>query len=909
MSVARGWIAACVVVLAAVSVQTPIPAEAQVTAAKDILLPCGLTVEARERVRDLWRELRAGLRASANNPANYPAVLYDMQLQTDSVLTMAGYCNDSWLLNELASYYLLAQQPSVRAAGKLVQDAQGFWYWPDSSSGTEVILSSSQFLAGVAHMYGTLMKRPRARRTAAMQMLLTQYQPIIKSHLTRWIWQQRSMWTWNQCGIPAGATELQAYTFDDFVRRRRNNCGPEDFATIPIIQAGGACLRYQYSSPLYCNALLEIELFVAQAGADFVSADDSQTEFAKLTADERTRIANYVRSAMALWESRVVPQTVSTSHCGTTTGYLIDPDGMRDHPTYSGSHWTNASPDIPTAWDLSHGRRFVRFLDTMYRNVNLSQPTLAQAQIRQGLANMIACKVWAADDSLLFTSFIDGSNPGITLSGTYYAPWSMSHSYMGGGFAAWASANSLLSSVNASILSALNTDGDNSTCAPPAMPANSSHSLPYCFFTYDAMNFRASLAHPPASQQALHVAGDWNGDGRADLFIHNEQSSGAEAGRSKLFLSSAPGYTLVDYPVAPGYDSALWKNAGAADFNGDGRTDLLIHAESAGHPDNGKTWLYLTQADGSHSDVGYPSTPGWDAAAWETFIADFSGDGIADALLHGNIVGTAQYGQTVLLTFKPDGTHTSRSGSQVPAWVAPWQVRGIGDFNGDGKADVLLHAEQPGHAENGRTTLHLFTDESYLTVPYPVAPGFDAAAYDVKGTGDFDGDGRADLLLNGKAGTAVHGHTVLYLFDEDGSARSVSYPAAPGFSEQLFAVRGIADFDGDGKSDLMIHGEQPGSTDNGKTYLFLFDEQAASYREIAYPTTPGWSAAVFRALPIVDWNGDGRADLIIHGIANSPYSGNTLIYLFNSNGSSSVVTGTAAPGFTSPPWSAYPSTQ
>jgi hypothetical protein len=247
-----------------------------------------------------------------------------------------------------------------------------------------------------------------------------------------------------------GATELQAYPFDDFVRRRRNNCGPEDFAVIPITQAQGACLRHQYSSRLYCNALLEIELFVAQAGADYVSADDSQTEFAKLTADERTRIADYVRSSVALWESRIVPQTISNSRCGTVTGYLVDPDGMKDHPTYSGSHWTSTNPNVATAWDLSHARRFVRFLDTMYRNVSLSQPTIPQAQIRAGLANMLACKVWAADNSLRFANFIDGSNPGITLSGTYYAPWSMSHSYMGGGFAAWARDNAMLSSVNTS---------------------------------------------------------------------------------------------------------------------------------------------------------------------------------------------------------------------------------------------------------------------------------------------------------------------------------------------------------------------------------------------------------------------------------------------------------------------------
>jgi hypothetical protein len=885
---ARNWKLSWLAVIAAIAFQMSAQATAQV-APGNVPLPCGVTVGERERVRELWVELRGGFRASAANPANFPTESYNMQIYTDAVLTMARYCNDSWLLDQLASYYLLA-------VDKLTQHTQGYWFWADTS-GNEVVLESSQFLAGVADLYHTLMSRPRARRSAAMEAFVTQYQPVLKSHLTRWIWQRASMWTWSQCGLPAGTTWLQAYPFEDFVRRRRNNCGPEDYSGgMAIAVAKQNCLRHQFASPRYCNAMLEIELFVAQAGADFVSADDSQAEFPKLTTDERTRIANYVSASMALWESRLVQTTFSNARCGTVSGYLVDPAGMQDHPTYSG--WGTT----PTAWDLSHGRRFVRFLDTMERNIALSNPTISLTETRARLANMVACKIWAADNSMRFSNFIDGSNPGITLSGTYYAPWSMSHSYMGGGFAGWSRSNSLLGSVNGAILQALNGEGDHSTCEPPSLPANGSHTLPYCFFTVDALNFRASLAAPPTSQQPWQVSGDWNGDGRADLFIHNTLSSGLDAGKSRLFLSSATGYTPVNYPTAPGYDSQIWKTAGIADFTGDGRTDLMIHAELAGHPDNGKTFLYRSNSDGSNSVAAYPTTPGWDAAVWESFVADFSGDGIADVLLHGKLPGSAEYGQTILLVFQVGGTYVSRTGSQVPTWAAPWKAQGVADFNGDGRADLLLHAEQAGHAENGRTRLHLFTHASYLSVGYPETPGFDSAVYEVKGTGDFDGDGRADLFVHGKAGTSVSGQTLLYLFDEDGSTRSVNYPATPGFDSDLFVVRGIADFDGDGRSDILIHAEHEGFAENGRAYLFLYNEWATNYRTVAYPTTPGWDAAVFDTLPPLDWNGDGRADLVIHGKAATAYSGQTYIYLFNSDGTYSTLSGPAVPSFVSPPW-------
>jgi hypothetical protein len=261
----------------------------------------------------------------------------------------------------------------------------------------------------------------------------------------------------------------------------------------------------------------------------------------------------------------------------------------------------------------------------------------------------------------------------------------------------------------------------------------------------------------------------------------------------------------------------------------------------------------------------------------------------------------------MLLAFRADGTYTSRSGAQMPTWVAPWKVRGVADFNGDGKADVLLHAEQAGNAADGQTVLHLFTSDSYVTVSSPATPGFSASLYEVKGTGDFNGDGRADLFVHGRSGTAVDGQTLLYLFDADGSAHPpVGSPNMPGFDGQVFAVRGIADFDGDGRSDIMIHREEPGSPEDGKTYLYLFDGDATSYRTVAYPTTPAWNATVFKALPIVDWDGDGRADLIIHGTASGAYSGQTIVYLSEGDGSFSVLSGSAAPSFASPPWTVYP---
>src|SRR5437762_881494 len=68
-----------------------------------------------------------------------------------------------------------------------------------------------------------------------------------------------------------------------------------------------------------------------------------------------------------------------------------------------------------------------------------------------------------------------------------------------------------------------------------------------------------------------------------------------------------------------------------------------------------------------------------------------------------------------------------------------WQVKGIGDFDGDGKADILWRNSSTGenyiYVMNGMT----IASEGYLSTVVD-------QGWQVKGVGDFDGDGKADIL-------------------------------------------------------------------------------------------------------------------------------------------------------------------
>ena len=78
---------------------------------------------------------------------------------------------------------------------------------------------------------------------------------------------------------------------------------------------------------------------------------------------------------------------------------------------------------------------------------------------------------------------------------------------------------------------------------------------------------------------------------------------------------------------------------------------------------------------------------------------------------------------------------------------APWHIKATGDFNGDGKSDIIWQGD------NGTAAMWLMDGtNATLSVPRPVNPG---STWHIKGTGDFNGDGKTDIIWQGKNGTAA----------------------------------------------------------------------------------------------------------------------------------------------------------
>ena len=229
---------------------------------------------------------------------------------------------------------------------------------------------------------------------------------------------------------------------------------------------------------------------------------------------------------------------------------------------------------------------------------------------------------------------------------------------------------------------------------------------------------------------------DWNGDGHADVLGENS------AGRLLLYRGNGAGgwITGSGEPIGGG-GWAFPALLSPGDFSGDGKPDLLAIDRGAK--------LLMYRGDGAGGFQGTPQTVG---SGW-TFpyvIApgDFSGDGRPDLL--------AVNSQGALLMYRGDGDGgwVTGTGETIGCcgWAAFTAVLAGGDFSGDGKPDVLARAsdgrlsEYRGNGSGGWLTgtgEQIGTSWSQFTV--------------LLGGGDFDGDGKADVLAE-----TSDGHLLLY---------------------------------------------------------------------------------------------------------------------------------------------------
>lgn len=242
---------------------------------------------------------------------------------------------------------------------------------------------------------------------------------------------------------------------------------------------------------------------------------------------------------------------------------------------------------------------------------------------------------------------------------------------------------------------------------------------------------------------------------------------------------------------------------GAADFNGDGKTDLLLELLTTGSTITTQVGIALNQGNGTFA---YPQTLVSGDASTRNNIFDVNGDGKPDVVLN-----TADG----LVVYLNDGSGNLSKASTLSlsndSPTDPVQIAAA-DFNGDSKLDlaVAYSGSVAWYAGNGDGT---FGASSSVASLASVSNNIPIAA------GDWNGDGAIDLAFAGSAASSSSNAANIFLYTNNGKGNFTEAGEISnlGFVSDDLAdygtVSGVidtpirlqaADFNGDGKLDLLL---------------------------------------------------------------------------------------------------------
>ncbi len=359
---------------------------------------------------------------------------------------------------------------------------------------------------------------------------------------------------------------------------------------------------------------------------------------------------------------------------------------------------------------------------------------------------------------------------------------------------------------------------------------------------------------------------DYNGDGLADM-LWNERD---EFGRSKADVVYWPntGDAVFDsfQNRLPSKTAINEHAARLGDFDGDGLQDVLwYHAETDGRA-KGAMRIWRSSADAADPAPFFVEVPapGSDVTGFHPAVADFDGDGLADVLWYKRSTGDRAVGYSRGMV-NGEFSFDAYSNCIPDASTLANQTPVVGDFNGDGMADVLWNP-----TGNGTRTVWLSKGRQTdggpcfeTTSSDPLRPIQDPAGYNLAGyqpiPSDFNGDGLTDILWTNRS----LGYITLWTSGGDASFDSTSIPTPQGQSYVDFAAYPV-DFNADGSADVLweavdLYGRATGTRRLWMSTAYISSSDGPFDFDASY--APGQGRFIEYRPSFGDFNGNGMPDI------------------------------------------------